>query len=80
MTTKINDTDIGVEQALQEDDQGEFCRALSDFFRQHQQALKRTLDRGVSREDFPAYQALIQASGAAAEATEKIWKSLSGQS
>ena len=79
MNRKINDTDIRIEDALKEDRQGEFCKALCDFFREHQQSFKRTLDRGVSQEDFPAYNALMKASEAAAEATEKIWKSLSGR-
>lgn len=76
MTTKISDTEIGVEQSLKEDSQGEFCKALSDFFRDHQQRMKQTMDRGVARDEFASYSALVQAAAAAAEATEKLWKSL----
>lgn len=79
MTTKISDTEISVEQSLKEDGRGEFCRALSDFFRSHRQRLKRTMDRGVARDDFAAYDSLLQAAACAAEATEKIWKSLHGK-
>ena len=76
MTTKVSDSDISAEQALGEDGQGEFRKALSDFFLEHQQSFKQTLARGVSRDDFAAYESLAQASAAAAGATEKIWKSL----
>lgn len=79
MKTKISDTEIGVEQSLKEDDPGEFCRALSDFFRGHQQRLKQAMDRGVARDEFASYNSLVQAAAAAAEATEKIWKSLHGK-